>query len=305
MATASPVSSADQKDSARGLRLSVVIPCLNAEATLGEQLEALAEQDWPGWWEVIVADNGSSDGSRELVERYRRRLPVLRSVDAGDRPGQAHARNVGAAAARGEALLFCDADDMVAPGWISALGKALADHPFVASRYEIERLNSPAIAASRGNPQADGLNPYTYPAFLPHAGGGGLGVRRDLHEKVGGFNESLAVLEDTDYCWRIQLVGTPLRFVSEAVVHIRYRPSLEGIFRQTLAYGEQNVAIYKAYRDRGMPRLGWLPGLARWAKLLLTSPKLLLASRRASWIHQLAWRLGRLRGCLKYRVAAW
>ncbi|HET9225168.1 MAG TPA: glycosyltransferase, partial [Thermoanaerobaculia bacterium] len=44
-------------------KLSVVIPCLNAEATLGDQLEALAGQGWSGEWEVIVADNGSTDGS--------------------------------------------------------------------------------------------------------------------------------------------------------------------------------------------------------------------------------------------------
>ena len=286
------------------LRLSVVIPCLNAEATLGEQLEALAAQEWPGWWEIIVADNGSSDGSRALVERFALDVPRLRWVDAGDRRGQAHARNVGAAAAQGEALLFCDADDVVAPGWVAALGGALKAHEFVASRYEIERLNAPFIAASRGNPQAEGLNPYTYPPFLPHAGGGGLGVRRALHLQIGGFDETLLVLEDTDYCWRIQLAGTPLVFVGEAVVHIRYRQSLDGIFRQTLAYGEQNVAIYRAYRDRGMPRLGWTAGLVRWAKLLLTSPLLLLPGRRGGWVHQLAWRLGRLRGCLKYRVAA-
>src|SRR5689334_1914994 len=80
-------------------KLSVVIPCLNAAATLGVQLEALIGQSWPGGWEVIVADNGSTDGSREIVESYRGRLPDLKLVDASDRRGQAHARNLGAAAA--------------------------------------------------------------------------------------------------------------------------------------------------------------------------------------------------------------
>ncbi|HEY4573152.1 MAG TPA: glycosyltransferase family A protein, partial [Thermoanaerobaculia bacterium] len=104
------------------MKLSVVIPCLNAAATLGVQLAALTRQSWPGGWEVIVADNGSTDGSREIVESYRGRLPGLALVDASDRRGQAHARNLGAAAATGDALLFCDADDEVAPGWMEALG---------------------------------------------------------------------------------------------------------------------------------------------------------------------------------------
>jgi GT2 family glycosyltransferase len=286
------------------IAVSVVIPCLDAEATLGEQLTALAGQQFDGGWEVIVADNGSRDGSRTVVESFRHRLPELRWVDASDRRGQAHARNVGAAAARGVLLLFCDADDVVAAGWVAALAAALGEHGLVASRYDIDRLNPPAIAASRGNPQRDGLNPYTYPPFLPHAGGGGLGVRRQLHEQIGGFDENRPVLEDTDYTWRLQLAGTPLVFVPEAVVHVRYRHSLRGIFRQTVSYGIHNVEIYKDYRDRGMPRLGWAPGLARWAKLLLTAPLALAPSRRSAWVHQLAWRWGRLLGCLKYRVAA-
>jgi glycosyltransferase involved in cell wall biosynthesis len=53
------------------LRLSVVIPCLNAAATIGVQLEALAGQSWEGEWEVVVADNGSTDGSQAIVESYR------------------------------------------------------------------------------------------------------------------------------------------------------------------------------------------------------------------------------------------
>src|SRR3954452_8254427 len=120
-------------------KLSVGIPCLNAASTLGVQLAALTRQSWPGGWEVIVADNGSTDGSREIVESYRGRLPGLELVDASDRRGQAHARNAGAAAASGDAFLFGDADDEVAPGWLAALGRALAVHEFVACRYDNQK----------------------------------------------------------------------------------------------------------------------------------------------------------------------
>lgn len=286
------------------LSLSVVIPCFDAQATLGGQLEALAGQQWPGEWEVIVADNGSTDGSRQVVESFRERLPRLRWVDASDRRGPGHARNAGAAAARGEALLFCDADDQVAPGWLAAMGRALTEHDFVASRYEIARLNPPWVAQSRSHAQEEGLNPYTYPDFLPHAGGGGLGVKRRLHQQIGGFDESLPALEDTDYCWRLQLAGTPLVFAGDAVVHIRYRHHLGGLFRQLVQYGVYNVLLYKRYRSRGMPRLGPLPGLLRWGKLLLSLPRLARRTGRAAWISQLGWRLGRLIGCLRFRVLA-
>jgi glycosyltransferase involved in cell wall biosynthesis len=285
--------------------LSVVIPCLNAAETLAVQLEALAGQSWDGDWEVIVADNGSSDGSQAIVEEYGGRIESLRLVDASDRRGQARARNVGAAAARGEVLLFCDADDQVAPGWLAAMAKALDEHSFVACRYDNEALNPEWVQKTHLNPQKDGLTRYDYPPFLPHAGGGGLGVRRAVHEEVGGFDESLPALEDTDYCWRIQLAGHPLAFVPDAVVNIRHRHELGSIYRQGVSYGLHNVLIYSRYRRRGMPRLGILPGLLRWGKLLLKAPVMLLSREgrsRLAW--QLGWRIGRLAGCWRFRALA-
>ena len=285
-------------------RLSVVLPCRNAAATLEPLLRALAGERWEGEWEVLVADNGSTDDSRAVVERFRDRLPGLRWIDASSRRGQAHARNIGAAAARGDALLVLDCDDEPAPGWLAAMGRALAQHDFVACRYDQRKLNPEWVSASRETPQGEGLNPYAYPPFLPHAGGSSLGVKRAVHEAVGGFDESLAALEDTDYCWRIQLAGTPLVFVPDALVHIRMRSDLGGLFRQALFHSEWNVAMYRRYRERGMPRLPLSAGLLRWAKLLLSTPKVVTRAGRWAWVSQLGWRLGRLRGCFKYRVLA-
>ncbi|HYO15665.1 MAG TPA: glycosyltransferase [Thermoanaerobaculia bacterium] len=289
----------------RPLKLSVVIPCLNAAATLGVQLESLANQSWDGEWEVLVADNGSTDASREIVDGFRNRLPGLRLIDASDRRGQAHARNAGAAAATGDAFLFCDADDEVAPGWLAALGRALGRHDFVACRYDTEKLNPAWVRRTHLNPQKDGLTAYDYPAYLPHAGGGGLAVRRHVHEAVGGFDESMPALEDTDYCWRIQRAGYGFAFVPDAVVHIRHKADLRSLFRQGRTYGRYNVLIYKKYRPLGMPRLGWVPGLLRWGKLVFKTP-LMLATRegRARWLWQLGWRLGRVEGCVRYGVVA-
>lgn len=284
------------------LRFSVVIPCRDAADTLGEQLTALAEQRWDGAWEVIVADNGSTDRSAELARSFADRLPALRVVDTGTPAGPGAARNAGAAAARGRDLLFCDADDRVGAGWLAALAEALDRHELVACRYETSRLNAPENR--RSHPQEEGLNPYTYPPYLTHAGGGGLGVRRALHEELGGFDEDLPALEDTDYCWRAQLAGHELAFAGDAVVHIRFRGGLAANVRQLYRYGRYNVLIYTRYRQRGMPRLGPGPGLLRWAKLLVTTPYLFLPRRRTAWMSQLGWRLGRLDGCLRYRTLA-
>src|SRR3954470_16489202 len=95
-------------------RLSVIIPCHNSEATLGAQLSALAAQVCSYSWEAIVADNGSLDGTEALAASFADRIPVLRVIDASARRGAAYARNAGAAAAKGSAFLFCDADDEMA-----------------------------------------------------------------------------------------------------------------------------------------------------------------------------------------------
>lgn len=287
-----------------GAEVSVVIPCRDAADTIGEQLTALAEQSWDGPWEVVVADNGSSDRSREIAEAHAGRLPSLTVVEAGDRRGPGHARNVGVAESTGRKLLFCDADDVVGTGWLAAMVEALDDHEFVASRFEFERLNPSRVAAERTHPQERGLNPYTYPDFLPHAGGGGLGVLRRVHESIGGFDTTLELLEDTDYCWRIQLRGVPLVFVADAVVHVRDPHALDDIFSQRYRLGRANVRIYRRYRGRGMPRLRFIESLWRWAGLLLRVPRLLTGRGRSAWIGALGWRLGRVDGSIRYRVLA-
>jgi glycosyltransferase involved in cell wall biosynthesis len=286
------------------VKLSVIIPCLNAAVTIATQLEALASQAWSEPWEVIIADNGSTDETLQIVERYRERLPNLRVVDASDRRGAAHARNIGAHAALGDVFAFCDADDEVAPGWVAAMGKALSKYDFVASRFDIEKLNAAWVCRGHWNPQRDGIQQYRYPPYLPHAGGSGLGVKRVHHEAVGGFDESLTRLEDTDYCWRIQLTGPELHFVPDAVVHVRYRDTLRGSFRQARLWGEYNVLLYKRYQPWGMPKLSWKDGVIGWKRLLKGLPRISSRASLTMWVRRFAWRIGRLQGCIKYRVVA-
>jgi GT2 family glycosyltransferase len=286
------------------MKLSVVIPCYNAASTIGEQLGALADQSWMGSWEIVVVDNRSTDASVSVVRHYQERLSNLRIVDASERQGQPYALNVGARAALGESLTFCDADDVVGAGWLAAMGEALASYEFVAGRFDTERLNVPWVYKSRANIQKAGLSQYRYPPYLPHSGGGAIGVRRALHELIGGFDESLPILHDTDFCWRLQLAGVKLHFVPQAVAHIRYRASMRDIYRQARNYAEYNVLLYKRYRPLGMPELSLKTGLGAWRGFARKLRRVRDREHLGRCVWDLGWRIGRLQGSVKHRVMA-
>ena len=118
--------------------VSVIIPAFNAAETLDAQLRALSQQQWGGTWEVVVADNGSTDDTVARAALRKDDLPALRVVDASGERGPSFARNVGARVADGDYLLFVDADDIVEPGWLAHMAEAAIDHPLIAgSLHEV------------------------------------------------------------------------------------------------------------------------------------------------------------------------
>jgi glycosyltransferase involved in cell wall biosynthesis len=283
------------------MKLSVIIPCFNAANTIAVQLEALANQNWSEPWEVIVSNNGSTDESLTIVERYKERLPNLRIVDASNRRGTSYARNVGALTANSESLAFCDADDKVAPGWVAAMGKALARYEFVASSLEWEELN-PAWLLQGLEPQQTGV--FMYADFLPAAASWGLGVKRSIHEAAGGFDESMLRLQDVDYCWKIQLLGVELYPVPDAVVHYRFPSRLDDIYYKTRLGAVNWVLLYKRYKTLGMTRPALRSSMVEWIYLLRRFPQIRHRADRAVWVRQFARRIGRLQGSFKHRILA-
>lgn len=283
------------------MKLSVIIPCYNAAGTIEIQLNALANQSWCEPWEVVVSNNRSTDDSMAIVEGFRDRLPNLRIVDASARQGQPYALNVGAAHAEGEALAFCDADDEIGPGWVAAMGEALSTYDFVACRTETEKLNPPWMHGALGNPQPEGLQKIWYPPYLPHAGGGTLGIKRSLHEAIGGFDETLPYLHDTDYCFRLQLAGVKLYFVKDAVLYLRFRTRPLAILHQARHYAEYNVKVYKKYRlltgnEVSQP---WKRYLSDWKHLLRQIIRVRCKKDFPGLMWNLGWQIGLLQGSIK------
>lgn len=206
--------------------------------------------------------------------------------------------------ASGDALVFVDADDEVAPGWLEAIGNALRVHDFVASRMEFEKLNIPSTAKQmRTHPQRKGLQKLWYPPFLPHAGSCGLAVKRSLHEAVGGYDESFLRVMDTDYCLRIQGLGISLQFVSDALVHVRCREMAGASFRQVCLWGEYNTLIYKRHRPADSMELWrWKNHFRSWVEILRNISKMQSPQGRAELSWRLGWQVGILKGSIKHMV---
>ena len=283
--------------------VSVVIPVLNAAATLGDQLDALARQDWTGDWEVVLADNGSTDGTRDVAVRYASMLPRLRVVDASDRRGANHARNVGAAAAEGELVLVCDADDVVEPGWIGAMVCAAECADVLGGAFEEDSLNDPVSRSWRGSPAPGARLPTTLGGFLPFAVSANCGIRTSVLRALGGWNEEYPYGgDDVELSWRAQLQGYRLSYVPEAVVRYRFRSDLRGLARQLFAYGMAESHLYRDFRPYGARRRTLRAIAKRWGWLVVHLPDLASARRRWRWVRAAAFNWGRIRGSLKYRT---
>lgn len=289
------------------MQASVVMACRNGAAHLPETLEAVCAQAWDRPWEIVFADNGSTDASRDLFEAAAARHPdrVMRVVDAGQRPGKSHALNRGIAAATGRAIVLCDADDVPAPGWLAAMGTALETHDFVSARNEVERLNTGPLGRYREVPHSTWELPFA--PFALCTAGATMGFTRRFFDTLGGFDPAFQP-EDDEFCIRAHLAGFELHVASEAVVHYRLRDDLGAIFRQAFQYSQTDVQIARAYRDTG-------PGQRRaWHRLMREALDLGgrycgrgLRGGDLAEAARLRWRLGALAGQImgvaKYRAA--
>jgi glycosyltransferase involved in cell wall biosynthesis len=285
---------ADEQHTGEPRLVSVVVPVLNGMPWIDQQLQALAAQQVDVDWEVVVADNGSHDETRSCVLQWSEQHSRIRLVDASARRGEAAAKNVGVRAARGRLLAFCDADDVVRPGWLASMLAALGDADLVGGMFDFGALDgapqrAPVAAATRQL------------GFLPFGLGANLAVRREVFEAVDGFCEELPTEDDVDLCWRIQLAGYRFAVSADAVVDKRERSGVKAMLRAALGYGRCGPRLYERYRANGMRRD--IQGAAKaWVWLVVASPGLVTPKRRRQWVRTFGIRSGRLAGSVRRRV---
>jgi glycosyltransferase involved in cell wall biosynthesis len=252
---------------------SIVIATKDRRAYLERALESLQHQVGAPAFEAIVVDNGSTDGTRELIEHYDGSLAPVRYV-VEPRPNRGRARNRGVEAARGRYVLFCDDDVWVPPGWIAAHAAAQVGDDHV--------VNGPII-----NVPSYDVMPKPAPAnysraFLCTCN---ASLAKAAFERAGGFDEGFDLYgwEDTELGVRLREAGCRWRFAWEAYLwHIKPEATLElesrkavekarmaGLFlqkhsssRARLATGAHPLNLFRARYLLPDPLLAFYAGLS-------------------------------------------
>ncbi|MDX2176874.1 MAG: glycosyltransferase [Candidatus Sumerlaeia bacterium] len=292
--------------------VSVVVPFHNRVADVPRCLEAVLREARaiPGA-EVVVVDNGSTDGTREALAA----VESARLVDCARR-GPAAARNAGIRGARGELVAFTDSDCVPDPGWLAALVAPFADPDVRAVGGRIDTLRTESGVAWYVATRRLLDNEVFFGArdpFPPFFATANAAYRRADLERVGGFDEELWTPEDADLCWRVMEGGGRMVYVPEAVVKHRHRDTFRGFFRQARDYGRGGYQLYAKHRAKvpgGFPP-DWQA--IRWlAALPFAGPWIALAApngpERRTPLYDAVWLtgilLGRLEGWRKTRRRA-
>jgi succinoglycan biosynthesis protein ExoA len=249
--------------------VSVLIPCRNEERTIEQVLDALHAQTYPAdRTEVIVADGGSTDGTRGKIRQYARSHPgwSLRYIDNPGRSAPA-GLNAGLREAGGEIILRMDAHAVPEPEYVMRCVETLERTGCDGAGGMIliqpggKGVIARAIAAAVASPFATGGVRYRVGGkagevdTVPYAA-----FRRDVFRRVGFFNERVPVNEDFEFNYRVRAAGGRIRFSPEIRSHYIARGSLGALLRQYFFYGHQK-AVMLSFHPRSIRLRQLIPAL--------------------------------------------
>jgi len=290
------------EDSSERPELAVIVTTHNRADIVEETLSSLADQVWAdGTWEIVLVDNDSTDDTPAILERWVEKMPVpTRVVTATEHHTPSYARHAGVDASDSDSLAFVDDDDVLAPGYVAAVGTALRRHPLVGARHEHALLNEPEVAHYRGTFQTEGLGEIFGVAMVS---GGGLGCDRALWRLLGGHRIDAGYGgEDADFALCAAKTGAEATFVPDAVYHVRLRDGWRSNFRQGRRFAVARVELYRAHgADFDVHPDPPARLLRNWLGLLIRISNLRHHGPRLVWAWQLGRRIGHIQGSVQYR----
>ena len=225
------------------MRVSVVIAAYNAEAYIAEAIESVLGQTVPPG-EVIVIDDGSSDGTRTILDRFGDRIIARSQTNSG----QAVAVNKGLAMARGELIGFCDADDLWTPRKLELQLALLERHGDVEAAFgKVQQFVSPDVPEE----QRERLKPAVeiMPGELKQC----MLIRRTSLDRAGPFDESLPTTFFIAWLGRAKQNGLTSAHVDDIVVRRRLHLGNGGRINTDAQNRETLLALRKAIKAKRPP----------------------------------------------------
>ncbi|VTT88135.1 glycosyl transferase, family 2 [Halorubrum sp. DM2] len=240
--------------------VSVVIPVYNDPDGIEATLDSLRRQSFPAdRYEVIVADNGSTDETRDVVREFLGAFDGLRLIVEDDVQGSYAARNAGIRATTGDVIAFVDADMVVDPGWIEAVARRMArtDAEYLACDVRLFTTGDEGAVAEYN--RREDLHVERLVDELSFAPTCCLVVRRALLAEVGGFDPRLRSGGDMEFGNRVAASGRDLEYAADVVMYHPTRTTLGALLGKSRRVGRGKTQLRRHYPDRyGSPVLSAL-----------------------------------------------
>jgi len=196
--------------------VSVVIPALNEEQYIERTLQSIAAQKFKGTYEIIVADGNSEDRTVEISRKYTSNIIIepTRTIAAG--------RQTGTRIALGKIVAYTDADTIAPPDWLEHLTDAFEDPKVIAVTGKPLPLEHDVVSHLFSDFVMDPIARVLCFFQIPYVYGGDVAIRKDVFNKIGGFNTSLVTAEDMDIINRAKKHGR-VAYAPKAVVYFSMR----------------------------------------------------------------------------------
>ncbi len=235
------------------IKVSVIMPARNAEKYIEEAVRSVLEQRGVAY-ELLIADDASTDGTWRRLGLYRRRPHVRIWRFRNSKRGPGAVRNYLARHAKGAYLAFCDADDKLMPGFLCQTAKRLAKDRKIGAVYTdrwVKERSGQLRRFSRNAGPADTWDLLGGPLSNP-----GLVVRRTLFLKLGGYRKEIPYMEDCEFFWRLGEVTRFAHLTKPLYWYRRHRNSLTERYKRK-ARSARKALLREVIMRRHKLRISW------------------------------------------------
>lgn len=295
---------------AEQVEVSIIIPCYNGMRTITECLRSLIALDPASpSHEIIVVDNGSTDGSVDLIKTFKEVTLLFEHTIQGP----AAARNTGVQGSHGAILAFIDIDCIATPRWLIECFAAFNDPDVVGAGGSIEgTVPKNAIQQWMNDAKILDQERAVNHRFMPFLQTANALFRKDAFMAVEGFDISLRSGEDCDLSWRLQkTTGLRIAYCPKALVYHDHRASLKGLYRQSRTNAMAGALLAGKW-EGVLPIKSWKTSVWECWDLLLSGFRLIGSyltfqsksrkiSMRLDFIHRFARKDGMIRSAIKTR----